>query len=360
MKINAIIRERRLAQNLTQEQLASALGVTASAVNKWEKGASYPDITLLPPLARLLHTDLNTLLSFQEDLSREEIALFLNQVSETAHQEGFPAAYALAMEKLNEYPNCALLLLNLALLLDGALTLYPGDPAEENDYLGKIEALYARAAESGDPAIREQALAALTGKRMNRQDYTGAQALLDQISDDRLLSKKRLQASLLLQKGDLQEAARLTEEELLTTTNDLHCCLMTLMDIALKEERSEDAEYIAEVDQKAAKCFDLWAYNAYVGQFQLYTAQKNRKKQLKTVLALLRSLSQKWDLHASPLYRHLPQKPVEQGFGPKLQKLLFQSLAQDEDTRPLADAPEIHAIGQELGLVEEAKTHHPN
>ena len=64
MKINEIIKERRLAKNMTQEQVASYLGVTAPAVNKWEKGSSYPDITLLPALARLLDTDLNTLLSF--------------------------------------------------------------------------------------------------------------------------------------------------------------------------------------------------------------------------------------------------------------------------------------------------------
>ena len=65
MRINEIIRERRLAENLTQEQVALRLGVTAPAVNKWEKGTSYPDITLLPALARLLKTDLNTLLSFK-------------------------------------------------------------------------------------------------------------------------------------------------------------------------------------------------------------------------------------------------------------------------------------------------------
>ena len=64
MRINEIIRERRLAENLTQEQVALRLGVTAPAVNKWEKGTSYPDITLLPALARLLKTDLNTVLSF--------------------------------------------------------------------------------------------------------------------------------------------------------------------------------------------------------------------------------------------------------------------------------------------------------
>lgn len=68
MKINERIRAQRLAKKFTQEQVASYLGVTASAVNKWERGISYPDITLLPPLARLLDTDLNTLLSFQEEL----------------------------------------------------------------------------------------------------------------------------------------------------------------------------------------------------------------------------------------------------------------------------------------------------
>ena len=75
MRINEIIKERRLAKGFTQEQIANYLGVTAPAVNKWEKGTSCPDIVLLPALARLLDTDLNTLLSFQDDLSEKEVAL---------------------------------------------------------------------------------------------------------------------------------------------------------------------------------------------------------------------------------------------------------------------------------------------
>ena len=77
MKINEIIRERRLAKGFTQEQVANYLGVSAPAVNKWEKGISYPDIVLLPALARLLNTDLNTLLSFKNNLSEKEVALFM-------------------------------------------------------------------------------------------------------------------------------------------------------------------------------------------------------------------------------------------------------------------------------------------
>ena len=41
MKINGIIRTRRTAQGLTQESLAQLLGVSAPAVNKWEKGVSH-------------------------------------------------------------------------------------------------------------------------------------------------------------------------------------------------------------------------------------------------------------------------------------------------------------------------------
>ena len=57
MKMHEIIKKRRLEKNLTQEQIAQFLGVSTPAVNKWEKGTSFPDITLLPPLARLLDTD---------------------------------------------------------------------------------------------------------------------------------------------------------------------------------------------------------------------------------------------------------------------------------------------------------------
>lgn len=40
MKINEIIRQKRLEKGLTQEQVANYLGVSTPAVNKWEKGVS--------------------------------------------------------------------------------------------------------------------------------------------------------------------------------------------------------------------------------------------------------------------------------------------------------------------------------
>ena len=41
----------RKERKITQENLANYLGVTKSAVSKWELNQSYPDITLLPIIA---------------------------------------------------------------------------------------------------------------------------------------------------------------------------------------------------------------------------------------------------------------------------------------------------------------------
>ena len=56
LRIGKKIIELRKTRGMTQEQLAAALGVTAPAVSKWETDSSYPDITLLCPLARALGT----------------------------------------------------------------------------------------------------------------------------------------------------------------------------------------------------------------------------------------------------------------------------------------------------------------
>lgn len=68
MPMNTIVKEKRKELGLTQEQVADYLGVSTPAVSKWEKGASYPDVSLLPALARLLKIDLNTLMCLKKNL----------------------------------------------------------------------------------------------------------------------------------------------------------------------------------------------------------------------------------------------------------------------------------------------------
>ncbi|WP_273446791.1 helix-turn-helix domain-containing protein [Thermophilibacter provencensis] len=52
----------RLEHGMTQERLASELGVTAQAVSKWENDLSAPDISLLPALAKTFGVSVDQLL----------------------------------------------------------------------------------------------------------------------------------------------------------------------------------------------------------------------------------------------------------------------------------------------------------
>ena len=63
------LRRLRLEKNLTQEQLASTLGVSVQSVSRWECGNTLPDIMLLPQLARLYGVTV-------DDLYREEVQAY--------------------------------------------------------------------------------------------------------------------------------------------------------------------------------------------------------------------------------------------------------------------------------------------
>lgn len=62
MNLGKIILELRKQKNVTQEDLAAELGVTAAAVSKWEHGNTLPDILMLSALADYFDVTTDTLL----------------------------------------------------------------------------------------------------------------------------------------------------------------------------------------------------------------------------------------------------------------------------------------------------------
>ncbi len=270
MKINEIIKEKRLALGYTQEQLAKFLNLTTPAVNKWERGISYPDITILPALARILKTDLNTLLSFKDDLSDYEVVLFLNDL---AAIKDFQQAYRIAIDKINEYPTCDNLIVNVAVVLEGLLSLNEMDEAIK--YQQKIDSLLEQCLTSDNPMIKNQAQAVLINKYINQGKLEQAEKLINELPEQHLIDKKQKLVNLYIAQAKLEAAAKLQEEKLLVTVNEIPTMLLTLMEIAIKQERYDDAEIIADIYKEMHEVFGLWKYSSYTAHFQLCI---NRKK----------------------------------------------------------------------------------
>ena len=70
---NIIVRLRK-EHEMTQEQLANALGITFQAVSKWENGISSPDISTLPLLADLFGVSIDELFGREPLVPLEEPA----------------------------------------------------------------------------------------------------------------------------------------------------------------------------------------------------------------------------------------------------------------------------------------------
>lgn len=69
----SFIRIKRTDKNLSQKDLAEMLFVTEGAVSKWERGISYPDITLIADICRVLEISEHELITASTDMDTRKM-----------------------------------------------------------------------------------------------------------------------------------------------------------------------------------------------------------------------------------------------------------------------------------------------
>lgn len=72
-KTGQLITTLRKEKGLTQKQLAEALNVTDKAVSKWERGLSFPDISMLEPISELLDISIMEILAGERQQSNAPV-----------------------------------------------------------------------------------------------------------------------------------------------------------------------------------------------------------------------------------------------------------------------------------------------
>lgn len=73
INIAKVITSKRREKGLTQEELASYMGVSKASVSKWETGQSYPDIVFLPQLATFFNISMDQLMDYEPQMCKEDI-----------------------------------------------------------------------------------------------------------------------------------------------------------------------------------------------------------------------------------------------------------------------------------------------
>ena len=110
------LKSLRIERNMTQTDVAHALGVTTQAVSRWESQTTLPDITLLVPIAEFYGVTTDYLLGHDIAEKEKEILEYLDSC-ESAQAFRNPDEWNIIIEKtrgmLRRYPTDHRLMLEL-------------------------------------------------------------------------------------------------------------------------------------------------------------------------------------------------------------------------------------------------------
>ncbi len=104
VKIGAIIKKLRTENNITQDTLANALGVTKQAISRWESEGGYPDIELLPALADFFAVSTDELLGYKLSEREEELVRIKKEIARLSEVGTIEKRLAFARNASSRYP----------------------------------------------------------------------------------------------------------------------------------------------------------------------------------------------------------------------------------------------------------------
>lgn len=142
------ISKLRKEKGITQDELAGFLGVTKASVSKWEKGSSYPDITLIPQIASYFDRTLDELMGYKPMLNKEQIMRIHQELKEAYAKEPFDEAMKKTKEYVRRYYSCYPFLFQVCSLWLNHYNL--AKPQEQNNILNDICKLCSHIIEDGN------------------------------------------------------------------------------------------------------------------------------------------------------------------------------------------------------------------
>lgn len=320
MQIGQVIRKYRKEKNMTQEEMARRLGVTAPAVNKWENGNSMPDITLLAPIARLLGISLDTLLTFQGDLTDTEVNELINTLSGKLKEEEFGQVFCWARKQMEQYPDCERLHLYMAVVLNGECIAKRIEDEQCEKYFLEVNE---RLLNSNEESVRTTAADALYGFYIRKELYDKAEEYLEYFSKQNP-ERKRKQGVLYFQAGRTEEAYRTYEELLYSEFTMLYMTFHSIFAMRIKEQEWEKAEYLMDRMSQLVQAFEMGQYYEVSAKMDLVVAKKDVGETLTWARQMFESYGKFGSWRDTPLYEHMTFRDLSDEFSTKMEKMLIE------------------------------------
>lgn len=338
--IGTTILRLRKEKCMTQEQLASMIGISAGAVSKWETGNSKPDIDLLAPLARALNISLNELLSFKEELLETEVTQIKKELTEIFLQCGFVDGETKCKEYLNKYSNSV----GLKFTVAGLIHMYSMFLGDDFDKLVKVKKQYAlsllyQVVDSKESKYVQIALFLIANIQMELENYDESEKCLKELSGS-FIDPMISYASLLQRQGKNKDAENLCKKMLLTYLNQSTTMLAILSNIAKHNHDFDKSILYLNALNQIESTFKIGLCSGAYHLCRLHMEEGKKELAAKWFKNYVEGLlSKQYDYTNNPYFENLQLEVNAEGQR-IIRKKLFQTLIDEADLKELAGTSE--------------------
>lgn len=252
-----IIKRLRKDHNLTQEELAEQLNISAPAVSKWENDISMPDVSQIVPLANLFGVPTDVLFGIYDTRQDEEIDARLEEIYRIydgckGGEEGSTALIILDKYRnaIRVYPNNAVILTEaiafgkmLVLFYESDLKALIGQEGVDNlvDEIVRWANIVIKYSTSLDKVL--SAKRGLIDIHVHRKNWDAAYGLAETFPNDISETRGILMADLKYSAGETAEQRKYHCSNIEQLSSKLGHETAMLGNLYMNENRLEDALY---------------------------------------------------------------------------------------------------------------------
>ena len=288
LEIGQVIYRLRKEKNITQEALAKTVCVSVAAVSKWESNNSYPDITLLPSIARFFNISIDELLSYKKDISNEEVIEIVKKCALLFEKGKVENAIEKCEDYIKEYPNNIYLKFRM-----GSLYMMSISSAEDEEeakvMLNKSIDLFKKSAKSNEIEISEVSKYSLSSLYSMNEEFDKAEEVLlslPKVTADR----DDMLVGLYINQNKKEEALELLRNLTYKKLSSLKMSLDSYVNLFAQEKDYNKAKEVLKLQDKLIDIFQvssIYGASSNLMYGEIYAKEKNIKKTLDHIEKLL-------------------------------------------------------------------------
>lgn len=347
LKIGSKIAELRKAKGMTQEQLALALGISAPAVSKWETDNSYPDSTLLCPLARALDTNVDTLLEYDEVMTEEKVKAYTNEIIKIERNGDVLLANEKLQKLLCQYPNSVSMKFHAVTLITSFQVMHPEcAETQRNEWEKQKKKLLEEIYESKNPAYMNNAISALAVLAIQNNELDRAETLLKQLPEN-IGDITHFWVQIYLRRGNNDKALELLQKRMFSLANQI----LMYLSLMIEKVQTDDnkALELCRIYKKIEETFEMKGKSSELVYALVYNRAGYEDKATDSIIRYLESCITDETVIPNPILFSPTIKFKQDNSSKKMRKeMILRGLSEDETFSKICENEDVKRLIEKL------------